>query len=908
MGWFQSARNFVARHGENARTAAKHVLSAAVPGGSVVADVVDRVLGTAHDVAKDAAEADRQARLVASAEELERVGRVLDELTGRLAPLVAKAADLADDPAEAAKQIRLDLATHPEVRDGFRAVAGLASRFDALERQNRDILGKLGYGQDMLEAALGLLRRQAVVVDFVEDLTAAGVGGRQLRALVERVQGLAGRLAAEPAEVDVELVELAAEQPAAAVLELEAVSAVLANDLPRADGLLRDASRKRPADAELGDLSRRVTRSLSAGSGGDTDRQPKPAGAGGSGAAVKVGGVVGGWALTHLLGQGGGGRVFRAERDGHVRALKVLLPELSEDAAFGEAFVAECLTLSKLHDDGDRPHLVKFGGHNFDRSAGCWFFTMEFVEGRSLQSRLDRDGPVPPREAVGLFVKLAGEDGLGAVHGKGIVHRDVKPANILLRADGSPVLVDFGLALGGGRGLTTVQRVTGYTAMFAAPEQLRHRPATARSDVYALTATLYHAVTKLDPDDFDPATLPRELEPLREVFEKGLAKRPEARPADVLALRELLAKVPVDKLGVAVGAAPAPAAGVKKRQNVKLPALPSGAAVVQQVGFQESRFTNPGGGPRECVLRQATLAEWLKPNGGVVTAGEPFVRLNQDGWERLESAPATGFLEHLLPAGAQLKLNTTYARLVSHPGCDLSSGEPRQPPRAFVTMTRAGDGSVYAGDFAWVAFGIDLLGQGELFQLRAGISSDSPLGGLMTIIGRVKPGRRAERCLAVRLPPNMPATRMIGTLAFAEGNGNAPAARPIAFTVHPLPRPDFPVRWRLVNDGSGSSYGSGDGRPKRGESVEVHVAVENQTGEDLDGLKLTLKPVTVPDGVRVFGPADDLGTVADGGSAAGVLAVAIDPHAPPGPATFELRAETADGRTFAVETVEMAVG
>ena len=543
MGWLQSARNFFARHGEHARTAAQHVLTAAIPGGSVVAEVVDRVLGTASDAAKNAVEAEERARLVASASELERVGKVLDELTGRLAPLVEKVLHLDDDLAEVGKQIRLDLASHPEVRAGFRAIAGMAARFDVLEQQNLAILDKLGYGQDMLEAALGLLRRQAVVVDFVEEMMAAGVRGKQLGGLIERVQGLAHNLAAQPAEVHVELVVLEKEQPVAAVLELSAVSAVLTNDLPRADRFLGAASRKRPADADLADLSRRVTRSLTTGDGADTDRQPKPSGGAGA-ARVQVGSAVGGWALTHLLGQGGGGQVYRAERDGHVRALKVLLPELSGDAVFGEAFMAECLTLSRLHDGGECPHLVKFGQPGFDTKHGCYFFTMEFIEGRSLQTKLDRDGPLAPREAVDLFLKLAGAGGLAAVHAKGIVHRDIKPANILLRSDGSPVLVDFGLALGGGRGLTTVQRVTGYTATFAAPEQLRHKPATARSDVYSLTATLYYALTKRDPDDFDPAAQPTTPQPLTAIFASGLANRPEGRPENAQALHALLAKLP----------------------------------------------------------------------------------------------------------------------------------------------------------------------------------------------------------------------------------------------------------------------------------------------------------------------------------------------------------------------------
>ena len=118
---------------------------------------------------------------------------------------------------------------------------------------------------------------------------------------------------------------------------------------------------------------------------------------------------------------------------------------------------------------------------------------MEYVEGMSLEHYLKRRGPLPPSEALQVFGAVA--DGLAAAHARSIVHRDVKPDNILLRkTTGQPVLIDFGLAMHTDRRITGAGEAAGYTAMFAAPEQLRMRPADARSDVYSLAGSLFYAL------------------------------------------------------------------------------------------------------------------------------------------------------------------------------------------------------------------------------------------------------------------------------------------------------------------------------------------------------------------------------------------------------------------------------
>ena len=212
-------------------------------------------------------------------------------------------------------------------------------------------------------------------------------------------------------------------------------------------------------------------------------------------------------------------------------------PDLSRDPVFVERFKAEILTLAGLRG---HKHLVEI--HGFGKDADCWYFLMEFIEGVSLEQYLMRKGSLKLTQAVPLFTRTA--DGLALAHSRGIVHRDVKPANILLRQpQGQPVVVDFGLAaLAAGSGLTKTGQSAGYTPMFAAPEQLRGKPADARTDVYALAASLFYALNydkpdRREPDQFEPEHAP---EALRDILVRALHPKPERRYANAAEFRAAL--------------------------------------------------------------------------------------------------------------------------------------------------------------------------------------------------------------------------------------------------------------------------------------------------------------------------------------------------------------------------------
>src|SRR5262249_42174784 len=148
---------------------------------------------------------------------------------------------------------RVALATDEAVRAGFANLAGIVGRFDRLEEQGREILRRVGYGTDLQESILALLHRQTVVVDFVEELRAAGVQPRQLGEVLATFNGcLAQARAGQAAEALPRLHALEAERPESAAVQLTlAVGASLARDLPGAERALTKASRLRPGDTAL---------------------------------------------------------------------------------------------------------------------------------------------------------------------------------------------------------------------------------------------------------------------------------------------------------------------------------------------------------------------------------------------------------------------------------------------------------------------------------------------------------------------------------------------------------------------------------------------------------------------------------------------------------------------------------
>ena len=218
--------------------------------------------------------------------------------------------------------------------------------------------------------------------------------------------------------------------------------------------------------------------------------------------------LAGEYSLQRELGRGGMGVVYLArdvQLDRDV-AIKVLPQDLARSAESRERFMREARTAAGL----SHPHIVPI--HRVGEANGFVFFVMSYVEGETLGDRLRTRGPLPPADATRVLREVAWA--LAYAHGRGIVHRDVKPDNILLEAGtGRALVTDFGIAHGGADPdpLTDPGKIMG-TQHFMSPEQATNQPVDGRSDIYALGVVGYLAVSGRlpfdEPDSPSPILLP----------------------------------------------------------------------------------------------------------------------------------------------------------------------------------------------------------------------------------------------------------------------------------------------------------------------------------------------------------------------------------------------------------------
>jgi len=236
-----------------------------------------------------------------------------------------------------------------------------------------------------------------------------------------------------------------------------------------------------------------------------------------------IGEEVAGYRIEAQLARGGMGVVYRAPHLGLERpvALKVIARELADRRGFRERFLRESRLAARL----EHPSVVPI--YDSREVDGELVVAMRLVEGGDLRQLIDREGPLPPRRAIDLLAQVA--DALDAAHTAGIVHRDVKPHNILVEGDRA-YLSDFGLAKAiDESGAASSASVVG-TAQYMSPEQWRGDSIGPAADVYSLGCVLYEAITGIPPFEREEADTPPEMpQGVEESIRRAVAKDPAAR-------------------------------------------------------------------------------------------------------------------------------------------------------------------------------------------------------------------------------------------------------------------------------------------------------------------------------------------------------------------------------------------
>ncbi|MCF6386850.1 protein kinase [Mycobacterium sp. MBM] len=312
--------------------------------------------------------------------------------------------------------------------------------------------------------------------------------------------------------------------------------------------------------------------------------------------------------LVEVLGRGGMGEVWQAYDTAmnRVVALKVLPPNLADDDTYQRRFRREAQIAAGL----DEPHIVPI--HDFGEIDGRLYVTMRLIDGRTVHEVLEA-GPMAVPRAVGITEQIAAA--LHAAHRVGLVHRDVKPSNILVTDDDFAYLIDFGIARSAGATKLTSTGSTIGTLAYMAPERLSTDSCDARADVYALACVLYECLTGSQPFPGDsverqitghltlPPPRPSAMQPavtaqMDQVIATGMAKSPEHRYASAR------------DLAIAARAAVAPSSG---NQQPTAPAWPV------PIPYPSAGFTPA---PHQQHWPPAPAPHWQQPP----TAARPWWR------------------------------------------------------------------------------------------------------------------------------------------------------------------------------------------------------------------------------------------------------------------------------------------
>ena len=383
--------------------------------------------------------------------------------------------------------------------------------------------------------------------------------------------------------------------------------------------------------------------------------------------------LAGRYRLDSRIGAGGMGEVWRGEDIVLARtvAVKVLLPGRTDDPGFLVRFQSEARAMATINHPGV-VDVYDYGIHEVPGAGATAYLVMKFVDSEPLDRLLGRLGSIAPAAAMDLIAQAA--SAMQAVHDQGIVHRDIKPGNLLVRSDGTLVLTDFGIARSDAASrLTDAGMVLG-TAAYCAPEQAEGAPVTPAVDIYALGVVAYECLAGRRPFEGDtpvtvalkhiremPPPLPQHVPPaIRALVERSLAKDPARRFPSAMAMsaaarQSILGLGPeeVSDLQPSHQAGSARETGWQAAQSVQTgwqgqtvaagaPGWQEQASASAQTGWQDTRERPDGlaGIPRGAA--DGRLAGGRDIRGDTVRGAGHRARLQRAGSPRREEAAEQG--------------------------------------------------------------------------------------------------------------------------------------------------------------------------------------------------------------------------------------------------------------------------
>jgi hypothetical protein len=439
--------------------------------------------------------------------------------------------------------------------------------------------------------------------------------------------------------------------------------------------------------------------------------------------SLETGARLGGYRIDGLVGRGGMGVVYRATEVALERpvALKLIAPELAHAADFRDRFLRESRLAASLDHPGILP--VYAAGE----AEGELYIATRFVDGTDLRELVANGGPQPAERALRLVGQVA--DALDAAHSRRLVHRDVKPGNVLVDANDHCYLCDFGLTKQIGGGTTRTGGLAG-SLDYLAPEQIRRAEVDGRADQYALACVLYELLSGEPPfrRDTEAQTLwahmqeepapVRTLPELDDVFARGLAKEPDDRYDSCNAF--------VEDARAAAGLAPSSTAVRRRRRRTGRWLVAAGAALAA-VAVAVAFLVGPGDGGVAVAANSVAVVDprtletvAAVPVGNTPTANATSIRWtwvvnSNDGIGTISRIDARtrrvastfsvgGTPRSLVAAFGSLWVGTTNGRVVRvEPNTDLIE-------RSW-SLPNAGESSAFSTDngAGWLAVGPDAI-------------------------------------------------------------------------------------------------------------------------------------------------------------------------------------------------------